>query len=166
MSREEAGQIVTDFFEARGGFSVSPPEGMSASSYPRTLARFLENLDQEAQAEIVGVLLDFAITGGHTFSHAAAYVSSDLAIRGMTAAFMPHVPRIREWFENRRERRWWTSGEAGEEAIDEARSAIQLMNVLWCCDASAAGELTDMILQQTSNERLRSSLARSKLLLE
>jgi len=83
---------------------------------------------------------------------------------GHPPAFIPHVSKIRKWFEKGDEMGWWTTDESYEAAPAESKNAIHLMGVLWCCDENTAGELTEMLLRQTLNSKLRASLMRSKLL--
>jgi hypothetical protein len=163
-SREEAARIVSDFFEVKGEFSTHPPEGMAASVYPKALARFLKGLDEETQSEVGGVLLEYAMGGSDAFGQAAAYVSLDLAMRGLTTAFVPHLGKITEWFESRLELGWWETDASYESAPPEAHNAISLINVLRCCDETGGKQLTDMLLQRTSSEKLRALLMKSTLL--
>jgi hypothetical protein len=161
--RDEAVRIVTDFFEVTGPFAENGPEGMSASSYPGVLARFVEERDTELQREIAGVLLTYAMDGTHAFSQASAYVCGDLALRGLAAAFNPHVAEIRKWFEMGNEMGWWTTDSSYETAPLGSKNANLLMNVLWCCDEGTAKEITGVLLRSTSSSQFRASLMRCKL---
>lgn len=90
-SREQAVQIVSDFFEVKGEFAGHRPEGMSGSAYPKVFARFVADLDAESQTQIGGVLLEYALDGSHPFSQASAYVFAEMSLRGLREVVVPHV---------------------------------------------------------------------------
>ncbi len=166
LSREESLQVVSDFFEVKGSFADRRPEGMSASAYPRALADRLASLDDTSQSEVAGILIEYATSGSNALNRAAGYVSADLALRGAAKAFTAHVQKIEEWLETGLALGWWDSDVILKTAPAEAANAIQLINVLWCCDEIAAQAITDKFRARTSSQTLLASLAKSMLLPE
>ena len=160
----EAIDIVNEFFEVKGRFSASRPEGMAASTYTRDLANYLAGVDEKLRSEVVGVLLQSAMEGSNSLSAGSGHVCADLAIGGMRTAFATHINRVRNWFAKGIQTGWWRNDAGYESAPMEAKGFIHLMNVLWCCDREAAERLSDTILAQTTNEAVRESLTRSKFL--
>jgi hypothetical protein len=161
---DEAAAIIADYFGVKGRFMGYRPEGMSGSTYPQALADFLQNADKELQMATIGLLLDYAMNSKHPLSQVSAYDCTDLALRGLCPAFVPHVPKVLKWLEDGLRAGWWMTDATYKSAPSEATNLISMINVLWCCDETSAGAITEKLIAQTTSEQLKESLSRSRLL--